>query len=64
MPPGIAIKFRSVEQAMAGAHVLGSPFRVLVVPGDVSANTSVAVGAGIVSSLAGGLFASSLFTIR
>lgn len=49
---------------MAGAHVMGSPFRVRVVPGEVSANTSIAFGAGIVSSVAGGLFASSQFTIR
>lgn len=49
---------------MAGAHVVGSPFRVLVVPGHVSANASVAYGAGIVSSLAGGVFGTSEFFIR
>lgn len=49
---------------MAGAHVEGSPFRVLVVPGVVAANASFAYGAGLVSSLAGDVFGTSAFTIR
>ena len=55
---------RNVEQAMAGAHVAGSPFRVLVVQGAAAANASFAYGAGIVSSLAGDAFGTSAFTIR
>lgn len=49
---------------MAGAHVAGSPFRLLVAPGAPSANASLAYGSGIVSSLAGGVFGTSAFTIR
>lgn len=49
---------------MAGAHVEGSPFRVLVVAGAAAANASFAFGAGIASSLAGGVFGTSAFTIR
>lgn len=49
---------------MAGAHVKGSPFRVLVVQGAVAANASFAYGAGIISSLAGGVLGTSVFTIR
>lgn len=49
---------------MAGAHVEGSPFRVLVVAGAAAANASFAYGAGIASSLAGGAFGTSVFTIR
>lgn len=55
---------RSVEQAMAGAHIAGSPFRVMVVEGAVAANSSLLYGAGITSSLAGGAFETSTFTIR
>lgn len=49
---------------MAGAHVSGSPFRLMVVEGAVSANTSSADGVGIDSPLAGGVFGTSAFTVR
>lgn len=49
---------------MAGAHVSGSPFRLLVVEGAVAANASLAYGVGIDSPLAGGVFGTSAFTIR
>lgn len=49
---------------MAGAHVSGSPFRVVVVAGAVAANASLAYGVGIDSPLAGGMFGTSAFTIR
>lgn len=49
---------------MAGAHVSGSPFRLMVVEGAVSANTSSADGVGIDSPLAGGVFGTSTFTVR
>eukprot|EP00752_Nemacystus_decipiens_P001537 g1506.t1 len=55
---------RSVEQATAGAHVSGSPFRLVVVEGAVAANASSADGVGIDSPLAGGVFGTSVFTIR
>lgn len=55
---------RSVEQAIAGAHVSGSPFRILVTPGEVSGNGSVAYGSGLTSWVAGGMFGSPTFTIR
>lgn len=55
---------RTVEQAMAGAHVSGSPFRVVVVEGAVTANASLAYGVGIDSPLAGGMFGTSAFRIR
>lgn len=49
---------------MAGAHVSGSPFRLAVVEGAVAANASLAYGVGIDSPLAGGVFGTSVFTIR
>lgn len=49
---------------MAGAHVSGSPFRLVVVEGAVAVNASLAYGVGIDSPLAGGVFGTSAFTIR
>jgi len=64
LSPPLTYGGRSVEQAMAGAHVSGSPFRLVVVEGAVSANTSSADGVGIDSPLAGGVFGTSAFTVR
>lgn len=55
---------RSVEQAMAGAHVAGSPFRLLVVPGPLSANATTADGEGLAFSNAGGANGIATFVIR
>ncbi|CAM9570598.1 unnamed protein product, partial [Ectocarpus fasciculatus] len=64
-PSRWALGYRQdVEQAMAGAHVSGSPFRLVVVEGVVAANASLAFGVGIDSPLAGGVFGTSTFTIR
>lgn len=49
---------------MAGAHVSGSPFRLLVVEGAAAANASLAYGVGVDAPLAGGVFGTSAFTIR
>lgn len=49
---------------MAGAHVSGSPFRVIVTHGAVVANASMAYGTGIASSIAGGVLGTSAFSIR
>eukprot|EP00903_Cladosiphon_okamuranus_P013586 g12653.t2 len=63
-PSRWALGYRSVEQAVAGAHASGSPFRLVVLEGAVAANASLAYGVGIDSPLAGGVFGTSAFTIR
>ncbi|CAM9146088.1 unnamed protein product, partial [Ectocarpus sp. 8 AP-2014] len=59
-PSHWALGYRQAHlQAMAGAHVSGSPFRLVVVEGAVAANASLAFGVGIDSPLAGGVLGTS-----
>ncbi|CAM9272770.1 unnamed protein product, partial [Discosporangium mesarthrocarpum] len=56
--------YRSVEQTVAGSHVSGSPFRLLVSPGAAAPNTTLAYGQGLVSATAGAHYGNSFFIVR